>query len=534
MSISFAGQPLLMEDPAGKFSAWLDWAMDYQGFRPFAEPVYRRENRERPRGEELATARVGLPIPNYPEPPRLRLNSLYIPTGAGRWSQGLFLVDEASLARIRTTISNATDAGGTLDIAGVVMPRMFPLAPRRITETGSSAVYILPLVDHRWFWQWRDAGELVVDEETSWTDLLTQLSGQSTPSITLIDSIAAAYAQPDEVELTRRYENYAMVLDAVAASIGMRITFNSTTSAPEVRGFDFSSNVLAANLLSGQNREVLVNSTGNPSRHLVPARVRVCFPKTTQGVQTATGELFTVTVNAADYYTGDVQTDNTTQVFFDTAKAEYQDGYLVNQDELELLTKQIATDYYGWLVQQYDIAYSGVLPWTPNGFDDYVLYEINVRNRYQGTLDGIVDGDYVAITRVRSLPYNFGLREQLHQFPGPGSSSSSSSISSGSSSTEVSTGSSSSSSSSSQTETQSSSSSSTLVSTSSSSSSSQSVSESSSSGDAVYRVVQDVCCDDSVPGGGVDVCYTIFHLKWLPAHKVYGILWVEEESCSCS
>jgi hypothetical protein len=56
------------------------------------------------------------------------------------------------------------------------------------------------------------------------------------------------------------------------------------------------------------------------------------------------------------------------------------------------------------------------------------------------------------------------------------------------------------------------------------------VSASESSGDLNVRVVQDVCCDAN---GDTVVCYTILHLRWLAAHKVYGILWVEEESCSC-
>src|SRR4030065_1747242 len=36
--------------------------------------------------------RVGLPRYNWPEPPPLRLNQIYWPTGATRWAYGIFLI----------------------------------------------------------------------------------------------------------------------------------------------------------------------------------------------------------------------------------------------------------------------------------------------------------------------------------------------------------------------------------------------------------------------------------------------------------
>ena len=546
MSITFAGQPLLMEDPAGKFSAWLDWAMDYENFNPFAGPVYKREGRDNPRGEDPGTAFVGLPIPNYPDPPKLRLNSLYVPTGAGRWSQGLFLVDNDALLEIDKVIDDSTTNGSavlsisegktTLDL------QMFAFGPRRVSEPGDKAVYVLPVVDQRWFWQWQDVGELVVDDETTWSELLTQLSAKYDPPIadleSLLFSIPLAYMQPDPVELTRRYENYAMLLDAIAACLGKRVLFDPATSRLELQGYTEAGDRLSDGVTDNAARAILnFSGEGQASRHIIPTEVRVCFPKTIQDIQTATGELFTITKSAAEFITGNPQTGFTTQVFFDTAHAEFAGGsYPANLPQLDALTTEIASDFYGWLTNHYDIAYSGVISWTPNGFDDYVLYEINTRN--ENKIDGIAEGDYVAMTRVRSLPYNFGLREQLHQmgflFESSSSTSSTSQASESSSSTLVSTSSSSSSSESSLTESQSSSSSSTLVSTSSSSSSSPSVSESSSSGDKVVRLVQDVCCDDSIAGGGVDVCYTTLHLKFVPAHRGYVIAWVNEEACVCN
>jgi len=569
MSIIFAGQSMLMEDPGRKFAAWLDWAMDYENFNPFAQPVYRVEGRDDARGEDGAVARVGLPVPNYPDPPRPRLNSLYIPTGAGRWAQGLFLCDWSTLLEIDKVVEASDYGEATLEIDDgetTLSFTMLALDPRRITESGDNPIFLLPLVDYRWWWQWTDAGNMEPtypgppNFDDGWGPLIQYLMDLVRIPINVREEVRPLvfeyfhdagfpstfmgdYLSPDPRELTRRYENYAMILDAVAACVGMRVTFDPASLKLEIRTAGTAGAVLEEQITANASREILrFTGEGQPSRNLVPENVLVAYPKMVldpilDGIfQTPTGDLFTVTASVDRSQIGTSLTQpGTRQVFFDTCYAMYGvggGGYPWNLQELIDLANLIGTDYYAWLRNHYEIAYNGLVAWEPNGFDDYVLYEVGIRN--QEKIEGVAEDDFVMMTKVRSLPLNFGLREQLHQtsfigFPSSSSFSSESlssfsswsrSTSSSSSSTGVST---------------SSSSSSTVHSSSSSSSSSPSRSESSSSssGDKVTRLVQDVCCDESIAGGGVIVCYTKIHWKWVGVHKIYGMTWVEEEECSC-
>lgn len=576
MSITFAGQSLLMEDPGGRFAHWLDWAMDYENFDPFAQPVYRVEGRDDPRGEDGAVHRVGLPIPNYPDPPRPRLNSLYIPTGAGRWSRGLFLVDFKTLVEIDKIIQASTFGEAILKIDDGTTElefTMLALDPRRVTEEGGEPIFILPLVDYRWLWQWTDVGNLEMSSSAgdAWFVLVEDLMDIVRIPIVVREEVrplvfeyfhdvgpgtinaSQDYLRPDPVELTRRFENYAMMLDAVAACVGVRVTFDPSTLKLELRGNTNARDRLEEQVAENSSREILrFTGEGQPSRNLVPEDVLVAYPKMVldpiaDGIfQTPTGELFTITATV-DRGTTQAQF-GTRQVFFDTCYALFAAGGAgspLNLQELIDLTDVIARDFYAWLRNHYEIAYQGLVAWVPNGFDDYVLYEIGTRNPRK--IEGIAEDDFTVMTKVRSLPLNFGLREQLHQtsaFFGFPSSSSESSLSASSQSestqsfqsqSSASSLSRSASSSSSSSGSRSSSSSSPSPSSSSESSqSSESGSFSESSGDKVNRLVQDVCCEDEALGGGVTVCYTTIHWKWVGVHKIYGMTWVEEETCSCS
>jgi hypothetical protein len=100
MGISFAGVDLLLEDPGGVFQSWLDRNLSLQDMRLFgSEPVAYREGRDGSRHHENREG-VGLPLLNWSAPPRPKLNTLWMPTGASRWGVGLFLASDAQLTEI--------------------------------------------------------------------------------------------------------------------------------------------------------------------------------------------------------------------------------------------------------------------------------------------------------------------------------------------------------------------------------------------------------------------------------------------------
>ena len=96
-------------------------------------------------------------------PPRWIINSLWMPTGAARVGIGLFLIDEDRLGDVlgaldskggaTLTLSHTAKRGGettTVTRSGT----MYLLPPLCLTGECRS-LRVLPLVDGRWFWQFR-------------------------------------------------------------------------------------------------------------------------------------------------------------------------------------------------------------------------------------------------------------------------------------------------------------------------------------------------------------------------------------------
>lgn len=443
MAVTFCGVPLLLPDPEGRVQAHLDRYLSLDEMRVWCEPAAVRSGRARPRGligrdspfpaVGIDGSRVGLPRPNWSTyfMPRATLSTLWWPTGASRWAQGLFLADDAALTNINAAIGS--DGSGTLSLTASmdgasqsVAASMFLLAPIRLTGTDGDDgqnLWLLPLVDQRYFWQRSEAGLLEVEADTTWAEILATLGNQLGTTITA-DSAPAVYV-PDPVELTRRYENAAVLLDAVAACIGQRVVVslggsvrlqNTTTAAIYDQLNRTSAVVVAGGDVAGVNWS------------LSPATVKVIFPRYQLGIPQADGDVYAVSVTGSASGRG-------TKVFFDTAAAEFGYGGATpyNEADLQAIAEQIATDFVAWQRAPAALTLAGLATWTPSGYDDFVWYHV-------GSLSGVIgqDGERYGqtdvFTRVAGMPLGFGVEELVHQ-PPESSSSSSSSTSSISSST---------------------------------------------------------------------------------------------------
>lgn len=97
-------------------------------------------------------------------------------------------------------------------------------------------------------------------------------------------------------------------------------------------------------------------------------------------------------------------TSGTTAIFHDTACALFSAGGTTpsNQSALDALAKQIATDYFDYRSQSYDIVYNGVAAVPPNGLVD--LLEVCY-------------GPEDLTTRIQSQPFNGEPEELQHQDP---------------------------------------------------------------------------------------------------------------------
>ncbi|MEN6507105.1 MAG: hypothetical protein ABFD92_21420 [Planctomycetaceae bacterium] len=436
MSLTFAGQPLILPDPQGQLGRYLDNWLPPEDLHLFGEPLGLTGTRTNPRGDQLQ--RVGMPWANWPPPPRVKINSLWWPTGASRWARGLFLVAETQLDSIRSSLGTGT--AGTLSIGDgtrTVTASLHMLSPRRLSAVSSGGVWLLPLVDERYFWQFRDAGLLVVDTQYTWGRLFSHLAGRLGVSLDP-GSVASGYAQPDPEEFTRRYENAAVLLDAAAWCIGKRVV-RQLDGTVSLNGSEAAASETTSNVSAGG---------WHTHRHAQqPAEVRVVFPKWRDGKIQADGDVYYISKAPPDSTAA--MPSGTIKTFFDTAWANFSSGGSTpdNFSEINALAEQIATDYYAWASQCYDLSFAGVQSWEITGHDDFVWYHAGHQPVFGAQpAEADIEADdprWQFYTRVATLPYNWGYSELLHYVDTEVSSSSSSLSSSSSSSSGVSSSSSS-------------------------------------------------------------------------------------------
>lgn len=439
MSITFAGVPLLLPDPEGRLERFLDSYQCLDAWRVFA-PQSTWQTAERGHARSGFTAAVNLAAPNWPFVPKPRLNTLYWPTGAARWARGLFLATGNQVQRILTEIAPSSggatlgDSYGDLvlrdDQSGteVVAVGMHLLQPRPISTSsrpiispsnpGEESLWLLPIVDDRYFWQWIDLGAIdpgdALDETSTWSDLWTLIQTALGTTITRA-AVPADYFQPDPREFTREHQNIAMLMDAAAASNGQRVIrlLDGTVKCIDGLGAETA---LAVNLSGSQpTGGAYQTAAGNDFStispwSITPEKVKVVFPRYDFGRPSCDGEVYAkeVTASSMDQST---YRSNLVKTFFCTAFADKNggSGSPINDLDLTTLAEKIARDYYLWLVKQFDYTFAGLKKWDSTGLEDFVEYCFGAHER----------GQYHAYTRAYSFPPNFGVEDLANQFELP-------------------------------------------------------------------------------------------------------------------
>jgi hypothetical protein len=432
-------------------------------------------------GNTYGQGRAGLPRPNYPPAPPPRINTLWWPTGAVRWARGWFLCDQAGMEEL-TDFNNVDScwADGyavakTLKVStpGVteadpwtLEAEMFLLRPLRVTATGDAVfgdLWLLPLVDARYWWQFRDCGDLE-SHLGSWASLVAALGTQIGVTITH-STIDPNYMIPDQVELARHHDNAAVVLDAVAHSVGRRLVVDYD-GAVRLAEHGADKTVVKDNrteTTTGDTKYMSLQAGNSdkldpPAAFPWPDQLKLAFQQAElqSGVEEPEGTFWTsiyTSYDAADTLEVDdlVTVEHTSKTLHCSAWAIYDVPNFAsdpdNANELDDLCEQYATDYYGWLRYQYDYSWPGVQHWDPTGYDDHVLFELGTE--YLEDLQAIADLDDQQLqtndiliqerlarrylTRVQSMPPNFGVTSILCGYTEDSSSSDSSDSSSDSS-----------------------------------------------------------------------------------------------------
>lgn len=436
--ISYAGIPLLLEDSDGRLQRWLDEYCSIDDMRPWSESASRVSSRP----NSISGLKLGrnLPIPNYAEPLRPKLSTLYWPTGAARWSHGFFLASTTQLAAILNYVGNSNTAAPLVMDDGTtsLTTQMYLLPPRLVTAAplmaqSDQALYILPLVDARYYWQFVNSDNFYASFDTTDTPSITDWDQaydalETALGITISHSaVASDYHTLDPDEFLRRYENAAVLLDAVAHSVGHRIVRQIDGAVISMDWSASVSNFAASGiLLAGGNFGTYQHDA------VKAAQVKVVFRKWRCNQIDIDGEVHVVTKNATDYGTagtsGAVKTIHTTAYADFTLEASDPD----NNTDVVALANQIAADYYAGHGKRYDYVFAGISAWYFTGFDNYAEFclgrlhcidevlratEISDSKGGEDTRYALEPkGRYQAYTRVCSQPDNFGVEEQLSQF----------------------------------------------------------------------------------------------------------------------
>lgn len=402
--LSYAGTPLL--DPGADLVARLERDLDLSYLPLWADRLW----------PGYAQDALGFRGP-WPQGP-LRLNTLVWPSGASRFAYGHYLVEHTDLLRIRDeTQVSAQPVAKPLIIADgrkqlSTEMYMLPATPLDRVKRGSpgesnlSGLYLLTLVDDRYYHWYASTGLTVTGGSTAWQEVFDQIATGLGVGIT-VGTIHADYLKPPS-DLGISHRALPILLDAAAYSIGHRVvrkldgTFLTMTAR---QSYDLHKTNIEREQTAPSTNSRLVGDeydllgTLPPGRHdtkvLVPERVRVAFLRETDGVpgeRTAlplgrnprvidarkAGSPYsvdtTLTSRAIAEY-GGVQGFSGVKAFWSTARARYAGATLLNESELASLAQRVATDWYLWQLGRAHARYEGVAVWDMEGHAETVEFD---------------------------------------------------------------------------------------------------------------------------------------------------------------
>lgn len=179
----------------------------------------------------------------------IKLGSLWWPQGASRWATGFFIATEEQINTIRDPVYSGNgyqpqdlvlDDETTQITASMWMLPPRPLAqsppndasflkwvlPKHFLDPNTNIpidepIYLLPLVDDRYFWWQRASTTKILDDTMTWATLLTTIGDDLSVGITY-DAIESVYLKVPQAFVA--YQMYApLLLDLAAFATGRRV-----------------------------------------------------------------------------------------------------------------------------------------------------------------------------------------------------------------------------------------------------------------------------------------------------------------------
>lgn len=328
--------------------------------------------------------RLGWTVPGYlPSRPPVRAGVLHWPRDASRFAVGYFLASDNQLSQIRSLLATQgytrqplvmSQEDQTRQTVQSITASLWMLPPRPLFQiTGHNGLYLLTLVDDRYFWAARDAN-FDVDMPESWSELMNAIATSLNVTLTA-DAITGAYLSAPK-DLISHYESPSMLLDAVAYNTGLRIVANldgsivaqdPVTAAASLRA-QLNHPVMGGGAFAFQQAAPFDLSA------LLPASVTVTFSPVRYTTPTCDPYVVVVTLaSLALPELAGIAGHSGSKTFHDSALPAYSDGgALLNGAELTALATQIATDWYRFQLADRDVKFAGIVPWQPEGLSDCV------------------------------------------------------------------------------------------------------------------------------------------------------------------
>ena len=379
---TFAGVDLTQ--PTAEISARIEGVISLKDIVPFGPSPY------------LQQLRAVLSYPDQMNRP-VTLGKLWWPQGATRWAVGHYLVTESQ--------RNAINAGGNSGLASgelviddgsdSISPTMYALALRPLFQkpqdaagfekwilpqdpqgAGGDPLYLLTLVDDRYFWWQRSGAINITVGSTSWAALLGQIATALGLDIT-VPSFSGTYLLPTQSLLP--YSNILpLLLDMVAFATGTRVvvgldgTVSLQSAAAALSQMNtnlaaFTDSLMAGGLFSLDFQAAVGTPGMSPTDMppLIPAALQVNFP-TLDGTAP-----LTKTVTMANCGLSATLFDPTVSPNAGTMPIHSIQPYTGSNDAaLTALATQMAFDFYSWQLGKVDAVYAGVVPWVPEGMSD--------------------------------------------------------------------------------------------------------------------------------------------------------------------
>ena len=386
---------------------------------------------------------TGLAQPfKWPSRPDLRFGEFFYPNYASRWAEAHFLITQDQYDEIMPLCFPTGDGTPTpqdfimqQDDTNTITTSLYLLPPRPLAKYGDNpGLWLITLVDERYYWQYKNPGALILDDGTTWESLILSLAASL--DITLSITVNPVYGQPQPLsDFYSNYQNAAILMDAALWNVGCVLSRNLDGTYSALRNSE-SDTIIRANIpkplliLGGGDAfaDALTDDDPNLTMNSVlPASVTVTFPKriiSTGDYVNAqeshipyprtVGDVWEEVITLADLGYSFPGVTGTTKVLETTGEAWQVSDFditPVNEVQCHDYAMQVAADFYANQLEGLDYTLPSIIPWAPEGVNDLIFLWCR-------------DHCY---TRIQHKPWNFMIEELQPYFLAPSSYSSASS-----------------------------------------------------------------------------------------------------------